>query len=49
MTKQWTTTDKAADKFEQVRSVYRAALGRHPDNSETLELLCDRFLERVKS
>ena len=41
----YTLSDKAAEKFEDVRSIYRAVLGRNPNNSETLEMVCDRFLE----
>jgi hypothetical protein len=48
MTKEWTTTNEAADRFEDVRRIYGAVLGRHPDNSETLKMLCDRFTERCK-
>ena len=45
--KEWSTTDESAYKFERCRRIYSTVIGRHPDNSETLEMLCDRFLERV--
>lgn len=47
MTKDFQLSDTAAAKFEEVRAVYRAVLGRHPDNSETMEMLCNRFLEQM--
>lgn len=47
MTKSIDISDDAAAEFDDVRKIIRAVNGGHPDNSDVIFILCNRFKENA--